>query len=489
MASSSTTPSYQPLPVREALTYDDVLIVPRHSAVSSRSQIHLTTKLTRNISLNLPIVSSNMDTVTEAEMAIAMARSGGIGIIHRFLSIEDQANMVLKVKRADNYVVRAPYTIRPSATEKALLEMMANLGIGSILVTDEANKLLGIVTTRDVRFPKKDPESRLVSEIMTPRAKLVTGRPELTIPEAMEIIDQHRVEKLPLVDSHDQLMGLITSRDILQILHRPNRSIDKEGRLLVGAAIGVKEGAVERAEALVRAGVDVLVVDIAHGDSDLGCETTRLVKARFPNVDLIAGNVATGDGVRALVEAGADGIKVGVGGGSICITRTQTGAGVPQLQAVWDCYQAAKHFNVPLIADGGLRTSGDITKALAAGGSTVMLGNMLAGTDEAPGRAFMKDGRKVKIIRGMAGYGSNMSKAEREGTKDIPFEFVPEGVEGVVPARGPVSGILSQLAGGIRSGISYCGSTTIAEMQQTVQFVRVTGSGIRESGYHDIQKI
>eukprot|EP00697_Spironema_sp_BW2_P005410 gnl/Spiro4/17550_TR9351_c0_g1_i1.p1 gnl/Spiro4/17550_TR9351_c0_g1~~gnl/Spiro4/17550_TR9351_c0_g1_i1.p1 ORF type:complete len:518 (-),score=71.82 gnl/Spiro4/17550_TR9351_c0_g1_i1:81-1634(-) len=471
--------------LRQAVTFDDVLLVPKKSPVNSRKDISLASPLTRNIILNLPIVSSNMDTVTEAAMAIQMARKGGIGILHRFLSIEDQVNMVRQVKRAANFVVSDPWTISPETDVSDLLHVMESKGVGSFLVSNPKRELVGIITTRDVRF-RKDGDK--VRDLMTPREKLVVASPDVTNVQAQEIMQKARVEKLPLVDDQNRVSGLITAKDVAEQMRYPHRTLDPNGNLRVGAAVGVKQAGLDRAAALVKAGVDVLVVDIAHGHSSLGIETTAAIKKAYPHVELISGNVATAEGTRDLINAGADGVKVGVGGGSICITRKQTGAGVPQLQAIWDCSYIAKQFGIPIIADGGIRNSGDLTKALAAGACTVMLGNVLAGTDETPGRPIMKDGRAVRIIRGMAGYGSNISKAEREGAADIPFEFVPEGVEGVVPCRGPVANILLQLAGGVKSGISYCGATNILEMQNNAEWVQMSSAGVKESGAHDIKE-
>eukprot|EP01090_Pellita_catalonica_P015722 TRINITY_DN430_c0_g1_i1.p1 TRINITY_DN430_c0_g1~~TRINITY_DN430_c0_g1_i1.p1 ORF type:complete len:509 (+),score=96.77 TRINITY_DN430_c0_g1_i1:47-1573(+) len=471
-----------------ALTFDDVLLVPKHSHVRSRKDCNVKTNLTRNITLNNPIVSSNMDTVTESKMAIQMARNGGIGIIHRFMNAQDQAKMVEKVKRAESYMIPNPYCISPHANMKQMKILMNDKDVGSILVTDDANRLLGIVTRRDIRFVEN--EKMLVSEIMTPRESLIVARPNVSIDEAKHIIAANKVKKLPLVDNENLLKGLICSKDILNHLRRPYASLDKSGRLLVGAAVGVKRPAfLNRADALVRAGVDVLVIDIAHGHSDLAIEALKSIKAKYPDIDVIAGNVATAEGTRALIEAGADGIKVGVGPGSICITRIVTGCGVPQLTAIMDCASEALAKGIPVMADGGIRSSGDITKAIAAGASTVMLGSMLAGTDESPGQTIIKHGKKVKIIRGMAGYGANMSKREREGEKDDIFDVVPEGVEAVVPYRGAVKGIIKQLVGGLCSGISYCGGLNIADLQKNAEFVRISQAGKQESGSHDVTTI
>jgi IMP dehydrogenase len=469
--------------MKTGITFDDVLLVPKKSSVNSRKNISVKTRLTKNIVLNNPIVSSNMDTVTESEMAIEMARNGGIGIIHRFNSVEEQVKMVEEVKRAEGLIIPNPYCVKLDASLDEIKSLMKAKKVHSLLVS-EGGKLQGIITSRDIRFYKN---GNTAQEIMTPREKLIVGKPGISFEEARELLDKNRIEKLPLVDSENNIKGLITSKDILNQINRPHASLDTHGRLLVGAAIGVKDYMV-RAESLVAAEVDVLVIDIAHGHSDLAINTLKTLKEKF-EVDIIVGNVATSEGTDALIRAGADGVKVGVGPGSICITRIVTGSGVPQLTAVLNCALVAKKFNVPIIADGGIRNSGDITKALAAGASTVMLGSVLAGTDESPGELLTKDGRRVKIIRGMAGYGANMSKRERENVRSEVFDIVPEGVEGMVPYRGSVKDIIKQLVGGLQSGISYCGSTNITEMQNNAEFIRVTGSGKKESGSHDISKI
>ncbi|MBT5274674.1 IMP dehydrogenase, partial [Candidatus Woesearchaeota archaeon] len=397
--------------MKTGITFDDVLLVPKKSSVSSRKNISVKTKLTKNIELNNPLVSSNMDTVTESNMAIAMARNGGLGILHRFNSIEEQVKMVEEVKRAEGLIIRDPYCVNLDSPLEDIKSLMNSKKVHSLLVSG-AGQLKGIITSRDIRFYKN---GKTAQEIMTPREKLIVGKPDISFEEATELLDKNRIEKLPLVDADNNIKGLITSKDILNRINRPHASLDNHGRLLVGAAIGVKDYLV-RAEALVAADVDVLVIDIAHGHSDLAVDTLKTLKEKF-EVDIIVGNVATSEGTEALIRAGADGVKVGVGPGSICITRIVTGSGVPQLTAILNSASVAKKFNVPIIADGGIRNSGDITKALAAGASTVMLGSVLAGTDESPGELLTKDGRRVKIIRGMAGYGANMSKRERENVR------------------------------------------------------------------------
>jgi IMP dehydrogenase len=471
--------------IRLGITYDDVLLVPKRSSVKTRKSVSVRTHLTRRLVLANPLVSSNMDTVTESRMAIEMARNGGIGIIHRYLSTEEQVNMIKKVKRAERYIIDRPYCAGPETKFAELQELMEEKGVSSILITDQANNLLGVVTARDCVLV--DDPNTPVHKFMTPRDKLVVAPPSLTFDEARKIVSAKRVKTLPLVDQSNKLHGLITSRDILNFIRRPYASLDEKGSLLVGAAVGVKDGFIERADKLIQAGADVLVIDIAHGHSDLAIEALQKLKKHFPNTDVIAGNVATAEGTRDLIDAGADAVKVGVGPGSICITRIVTGCGVPQLTAVMECAAVARERGVPIIADGGIRNSGDIVKALAGGASTVMLGSTLAGTDESPGETLIKGGKKVKVIRGMAGYGANLSNRQRQQMRsDDIFEVVPEGVEGVVPYRGPVAGIIKQLVGGICSGISYCGADDIPGMQRNAEFVRITSAGKTESGSHDI---
>ena len=478
-----------------AITFDDVLLKPCLSTVQSRSEISLTAQFSRRIALNNPIVASNMDTVCEAPMAIAMARNGGIGVLHRFLSIEQQITMVRQVKRAESYIVSQPFCCPPTWTVTQVRQAKEqHNGVGSFLVTAQqrddltgvGEELLGIVTTRDLKFAEPNDT---VQNVMTPRERLVTAPTNIALADAKELLASKRLEKLPLVDGNFCVRGLITSKDILLKENRPYASLDSEGRLLVAAAIGVKEGFLDRARALVNAGVDALVVDVAHGHSTLAINATRAVKEALPRVEVVAGNVATADGTRALIEAGADAIKVGVGPGSICITRDVTGCGVPQLTAIVECAQEADRHSVPIIADGGIKKSGDITKAIAAGASTVMLGSLLSGTDEAPGDTITRGGRKVKVIRGMAGFGASVGKAIREGTKTNPFDLVPEGVEAIVPAKGPVIGIIQALVGGVKSGISYCGETSLEDLRGKKNFVRITQAGQRESSHHDVQVI
>lgn len=474
----------------EGLTFDDVLLVPRRSSVASRTAVHTQARLTRKISLAIPVVSSNMDTVTEAAMAIAIAHAGGIGIIHRFMTVDRQAAEVRRVKRAESYVVEKPATIGPNTTIKTALEQMSTHGIGGLLVVDGDNRLLGLVSSRDVRSAVD--VAALVESVMTPRARLITAPNTIKRDDARTLLHQHRLEKLPLVDADDHVAGLITEQDIIKSHKHPHATKDAKGRLRVGAAIGVKAADLERAQACVREGVDVLVVDIAHGHSDHAIHIVGKLKERFPDIDVIAGNVATADGVRDLAAAGADAIKVGVGSGSICITRIVTGFGVPQLTAIMDCAEAAQALNIPLIADGGIRTGGDLTKALAAGADTAMVGSLLAGTEESPGASVVRDGQRFKVVRGMASLTANVDRQAIEKGGVDPEDWdkvVPEGVEAVVPYRGAAADILHQLVGGLRSGLSYAGATTIAELQANAEFIRMTSAGIRESGSHDVQRI
>jgi IMP dehydrogenase len=451
-------------------------------------------RLTRQISLAIPIVSANMDTVTESAMAIAIARAGGLGVIHRFMPVERMAVEVKRVKRAESYIVEKPATVLPTVTVSAAREAMESQGIGGLLVVTERDggELLGLLTTRDVLLAP-DPLAT-VDQVMTPRAKIVTvtapGRPDLET--ARRLLHEHRIEKLPLVDGHGHLVGLITAQDIIKLQEHPVATKDAKGRLRVGAAIGVRPSDLDRAAACVVAGVDALVVDIAHGHSDHAINMVCELKARFPEVEVIAGNVATAEGVRDLAAAGADAVKVGVGSGSICTTRIVTGFGVPQLTAIMDCAEAAQALGVPLIADGGVRNSGDLTKALAAGADTAMVGSLLAGTEESPGASVVRDGQRFKVVRGMASLMANVDRQTIEkGELDMEDweRVVPEGVEAVVPYRGAVEDILHQLVGGLRSGLSYAGATSIKELQANAEFIRITPAGVKESGAHDVQKI
>ncbi|KAG2477885.1 MAG: Inosine-5'-monophosphate dehydrogenase [Nitrosopumilales archaeon] len=471
---------------KEGLTFDDVLLVPKYSSITSRSQTDLSTKLSRNISLNIPFISANMDTVTESEMAVAMAREGGIGIIHRFLSIEDEVKEVLKVKRSGSVMIENPYTIRPDQTVSDAINYAQEQGVSGLLVTDSELKLVGILTDRDLIF--ETDLSKLVKDVMT--KDVITAKPGISLEEAKELLHKHRIEKLPLIDDSKRVKGLITSKDITNIENFPAASKDKKGRPLVGAAVGVKGDFMERAESLVEADVDVLVVDIAHGHSENAISTVRHIKKAFPDSELVAGNVATAKGTEDLIKAGVDAVKVGVGSGSICITRVVTGSGVPQLTAVIDCAKVGKDNDIPIISDGGTRNSGDATKALAAGASSVMIGSMLGGTDESPGSLLTKNGKRFKVYRGMASLAASLGRKSKEtgniSLDDDLNDYVAEGVEAMVPHKGSITDILKQLTGGVRSGLSYCGANSIPQMQENAEFIKMSHAGIAESQPHDV---
>ena len=468
--------------LKVGLSYNDVLLVPRRSAIRSRKNVNSETTLAKGITLQIPLISANMDTVTESNMAISIAREGGLGIVHRFMEIEREVSEVYKVKRAEAYVIDNPYSIGRDITAGKAKELMSNDKVSGLLVADSRNKLLGILSDRDLRFVSEDRTP--VYKIMTPRSKLVVARPGIGMDEALKILDRSKLEKLPLVDSNNVVRGLITSKDIYRRLHSEKYAKDRKGRLLVGAAIGTKGDFLERAVALSEAEADLLVVDVAHGHSDSTIETIKEVKKKLPDMPLMAGNVATGEGVRDLASAGADVIKVGIGPGAACTTRLITGSGVPQLTAISDCYEAARRSGVRIIADGGIRTSGDITKALAAGASAVMIGNLFAGTEESPGYFIMRDGAKYKAYRGMASFAANLSRKSIDKTELLPeevMEIVPEGVESTVPYRGSVKEMVTQLMGGVRSGMSYCGARDLDELRKNARFIRLTQSAAAES--------
>lgn len=473
--------------MREGLTYNDVLLVPRYSDIATRKSLSTRCRLSRRIELNIPMVSANMDTVTESDMATRMAELGGIGIIHRFLTIEQQCYEVVRVKRSHNFVINEPYTIEEKATLGDVHTAKTHQGATSFLVVNAGRQLVGILTPRDIWF--EDDDSKPVSELMTPFERLiykeVAPGAEIDYDEAKRLLKQHRLEKLPLIDAQRQIVGLITSKDIQKRMEYPMAVKDAQGRLLVGAAVGIKNDYLERAEALVNAGTDVLVIDIAHGHSKYLLNTLSHLKSHFPDVDVIAGNVATGAGARDLIQAGADAIKVGVGPGSTCSTRIITGSGVPQLTAVMDAVEAAQESQIPVIADGGIRVSGDIVKALAAGASSVMLGGLLGGCEESPGLTRIKEGSKVKVYRGMASFDAAMNRQSSEKGYEVDLdEYVPEGIETVMPYKGYVSEIVAQLVGGLRSGMSYLGAHSIAEMRENAEFMRMSNAGYGESIPH-----
>ena len=473
--------------IREGLTFDDVLLVPKFSDITSRSQTDLSTRLSRNIKLNIPLISANMDTVTESTMAVTMARQGGIGIIHRFLTIQEQANQVLKVKRSGSVMIENPYLVSQDETISTALDIMTEKEVSGLLVVDSESKLVGILTERDVLFESLD-STKLVKELMT--KDVITSKPSINVDEAKDILKNNRIEKLPLIDDDQKIHGLYTTQDILNTENYPIASHDSKGRPLVGAAVGVKGDFLERTEALLEAGTDAIVVDIAHGHSENAISTVKNIKKAFPNCELIAGNVATAQGTEDLIKAGVDAVKVGVGSGSICITRVITGSGVPQLTAVLDCAEIGKKYDIPIISDGGTRTSGDATKALAAGASSVMLGSMLGGTDESPGSTISKNGKRYKIYRGMASLAAARGRKSKEtGLVDLGDDlndYVAEGVEAFVPYKGSLTDILTQITGGIRSGLSYCGGHTIQQMQENAEFIKMSGAGFAESKPHDV---
>jgi IMP dehydrogenase len=469
------------------LTFADVLLVPKKSTVSTRKTIDVSSNLTKKLKLDIPIVSSNMDTVTESKMAVEMARLGGIGFIHRFLSIEDQVNEVQKVKRAESLIIENPYSIFANNTIKDARLIMQDKDVSGLMVIDSENKLIGILTKRDILFAddKDRVEFRMTKDV-------ITGKVGMDSEEAKVIMYDNRIEKLPIVDEKKRLTALITVQDIIKSSEHPNATKDEKGRLVVGAAVGVKGQYLERTEALVESETDVIVVDIAHGHSELAMNAIKEIKKNW-DIDVIAGNVATAEGTRDLIAVGADGVKIGVGPGSICVTRIVTGSGVPQLTAIMEASLAAREEKIPTIADGGIRTSGDLTKALLAGADTAMLGSLLAGTEESPGLPLLRDGKRFKVIRGMASFGASLGREARltKGAFDEKdFEdVVPEGVEALVPYKGNVADVINQLIGGLKSGISYSGGLNLREARKIAEFIRITGAGRYESGSHDVEKI
>ncbi len=471
--------------IREGLSFDDVLLVPAHSEILPRDT-DLHTLLTRKIPLNIPIVSSAMDTVTEARLAIALAQEGGIGIVHRNMSVDEQVAEVSKTKRFESGVIADPITLRPDDSVSKANELMERHHISGFPITDEGGKLVGILTNRDLRF--YGDYDRPISEVMT-KENLVTASVGTTLEQAKSILHKNRIEKLLVVDDDGYLRGLITIKDIQKTIEYPNSCKDEYGRLRVGAAVGTSEDVLERAEKLIKAGVDVIAVDTAHGHSRGVLDTVRKLKLEFDGVEIIGGNVATGEGALALIEAGADAIKVGVGPGSICTTRIVAGAGVPQITAISDCARVAKERDVPVIADGGIRYSGDITKALASGASSVMVGNLFAGTEESPGEIAIYEGRRYKLYRGMGSL-----QAMQKGARDRYYQenefnvdkLVPEGIEGRVAYRGTLSSFVFQLVGGVRSGMGYCGVGNIEELQRKSKLIKLTNAGLLESHPHDI---
>ncbi|GAA4670893.1 IMP dehydrogenase [Streptomyces chumphonensis] len=477
---------------RLGLTYDDVLLLPGESDMAPQD-IDTSSLVSRNVRVNIPLLSAAMDKVTEARMAIAMARQGGVGVLHRNLSIEEQAAQVDRVKRSESGMVTDPITIRPDATLREADELCGRFRISGVPVTDAAGKLLGIVTNRDMAFELD--RTRQVRDVMTPMP-LVTGKVGIPRSEAMELLRRHKIEKLPLVDDDGRIKGLITVKDFVKAEQYPNAAKDAEGRLLVGAAVGVAGDAYERAQALIEAGVDFVVVDTAHGHSRLVGDMVAKIKSNHAGVDVVGGNIATRDGAKALVDAGCDGIKVGVGPGSICTTRVVAGIGVPQVTAIYDAALAAREAGIPVIGDGGLQYSGDIAKAIVAGADTVMLGSLLAGCQESPGELLFINGKQFKSYRGMGSLGAMQSRGEqRSFSKDRYFQeevsgddkLIPEGIEGQVPYRGPLSAVVHQLVGGLRQSMFYVGGRTVPQMKEHGRFVRITAAGLTESHPHDIQ--
>ncbi len=471
--------------IRTALTFDDVLIIPRHSEIMPRES-DIRTRLTNSISLNIPIVSAAMDTVTESEMAIALAREGGIGILHKNMSIERQAEETDRVKRSESGMILHPITLGPNNTIRDALLIMNKFSISGIPIVDDKDFLIGILTNRDMRFePKLD---SLISDVMT-RANLVTAPLGTTFETAEAILQQHRIEKLPVVDEEGKLKGLITFKDIIKKKRHPNACKDELGRLRVGAAVGNTADTFDRVKALVEAHVDVIVMDSAHGHSEPLLRTVRKIKSKYPDLQLIVGNVATASGTEAIIAAGADAVKVGIGPGSICTTRVVAGIGVPQVTAIMDCAEAAWKHNIPVVADGGIKQTGDVAKALAAGASSVMIGGLFAGLDESPGEKVLYEGRTYKMYRGMGSLG-----AMKEGSKDRYFQdveddirkLVPEGIEGRVAYRGPLDDTVYQMIGGLRAAMGYCGVRTITELQTDTEFIQITLAGLKESHPHDV---
>lgn len=469
----------------KGLSFDDVLLVPARSNVLPRD-VSLKTRLTRGIAINIPMVSAAMDTVTEARLAIALAQAGGMGIIHKNLAVEEQALEVDRVKRSQAGIITDPFTLTARHSMQDAEDLMSRYHVSGVPITDESGLLVGILTNRDMRF--ETDFTKPISSAMTPRERLVTVRPGVTNEEAVRLLHEHRIEKLPIVDEAGRLKGLLTIKDIKKAKDYPNRCVDDRGRLRVGAAVGVGEGELDRAAALLQAGADVLVIDSAHGHSVMVAEMVRAVKARHPEAQIVAGNVVTADGARDLIAAGVDAVKVGVGPGSICTTRVVAGVGVPQFTAVMDVVEAARELGVPVIADGGIKYSGDIAKAIGAGADTVMIGGLFAGTEESPGETVLYEGRTFKVVRGMGSI-----KAMQRGSKtrymqfdEEPQKLVPEGIEGRVPYRGPLADYVHQLIGGLRAAMGYCGCADIAAMQRDTRFVQISAAGLRESHPHDI---
>ncbi|MGY3776627.1 IMP dehydrogenase [Helcococcus sueciensis] len=468
--------------LKESLTFDDILLVPSFSEVTP-SQVDIKTRLTKKINLNIPLISAGMDTVTEAQMAIAMAREGGIGIIHKNMSIEEQAKNVDRVKRSEHGIITDPFYLSKNDTLKDADDLMAHYRISGVPIVDENKKLIGIITNRDIRF--EEDFSKKIEESMT-KENLITAKEGVSLDDALDILKKYKIEKLPIVDDEGVLKGLITIKDIEKRINYPNSAKDEHGRLLCGAAVGITGDIYERVDALVDAKVDVIVIDTAHGHSKNVLKVLKEVKEKYPDLQMIAGNIATGEAAKALIDAGADAIKVGIGPGSICTTRVVAGIGVPQITAIMDVYEVAKEYDVPVIADGGIKYSGDIVKAIAAGGDTCMMGSIFAGCTESPGEEELFDGRRFKVYRGMGSI-----PAMKAGSSDRYFQtdnkkLVPEGVEGRVPYKGPVADVIYQLVGGLRAGMGYTGSKNVKMLQEESKYVKITSASLIESHPHDI---
>lgn len=468
--------------VKEGLTFDDVLLLPAKSDIIPK-EVDISTYITATIKLNVPVLSAAMDTVTNAKLAIAIAREGGIGIIHKNMSIEEQAMEVDKVKRSEHGVIVDPFYLSPRHKVYDAMALMEKYRISGVPIVDENGRLVGIITNRDVRFETNFKQP--IANVMTSE-NLVTAPVGTTLEQAQEILRKHKIEKLPLIDENGMLKGLITIKDIEKAIQYPNAAKDKNGRLLVGAAVGTARDTLDRVDALVKAKVDVIAVDTAHGHSSKVIDIVKAIKSKYPEMQLIAGNVATAEATRELIEAGADCVKVGIGPGSICTTRVVAGVGVPQITAVYECAKEADKYDVPVIADGGIKYSGDITKAIAAGASAVMIGSLFAGTEESPGEMEIYQGRSFKVYRGMGSLGAMASGSKDRYFQEDSAKFVPEGVEGRVPYKGPLSETVFQLMGGLRSGMGYCGCHTIDELRTKAKFVRITDAGLKESHPHDI---
>lgn len=468
---------------KEGLTFDDVLLMPRKSDVLPR-EVDVSTRLSSKLKLNIPLMSAGMDTVTESQLAIAIAREGGIGVIHKNMTISQQAEEVDRVKRSESGVITNPFSLTPEHHVYDAEELMSKFRISGVPIVNEANKLVGILTNRDLRFVHD--YSIKIKEVMT-RDNLVTAPVGTTLQQAEGILQKHKIEKLPLVDENYELKGLITIKDIEKAIQFPNAAKDPQGRLVVGAAVGISKDTMERVAALVQAGVDLIVVDSAHGHQRNILNAVASIRAAYPDLVIVAGNVATAEATRDLIEAGASVVKVGIGPGSICTTRVIAGIGVPQVTAIYDCAMAARPYNIPVIADGGIKYSGDLTKAIAAGASAIMIGSLFAGTEESPGESEIYQGRRFKVYRGMGSIG-----AMKDGSKDRYFQeneskLVPEGIEGRVAYKGPLADTIHQLIGGLRSGMGYCGTANLEQLKEDTQFVRISGAGLRESHPHDVQ--